>query len=67
MDSYPSTQRSIIFQHVGVLIYVFQVSAHDATKDAAYYRDCLDALQKYSPRGGRVSPRSQDGSRRGWR
>jgi hypothetical protein len=48
MDSYLSTQRSTIFQHVGVLIYVFEVSAHDAAKDAAYYRDCLDALQKYS-------------------
>ena len=49
MDSYLSTQRSTIFQQVGVLIYVFEVSAHDAVKDAAYYRDCLDALQKYSP------------------
>jgi Ras-related GTP-binding protein A/B len=49
MDSYLSTQRSTIFQHVGVLIYVFEVSTHDAVKDAAYYRDCLDALQKYSP------------------
>ncbi|KAH9985057.1 rraga protein [Russula compacta] len=49
MDSYLSTQRSTIFQHVGVLIYVFEVSAHDAAKDAAYYRDCLDALQRYSP------------------
>src|SRR6266850_4344496 len=49
MDSYLSTQRSTIFQHVGVLIYVFEVSAHDAAKDAAYYRDCIDALQKYSP------------------
>jgi hypothetical protein len=49
MDSYLSTQRSTIFQHVGVLIYVFEVGAHDAVKDATYYRDCLDALQKYSP------------------
>ena len=49
MDSYLSTQRSTIFQHVGVLIYVFEVSAHDAVKDAVYYRDCIDALQKYSP------------------
>ena len=52
MDSYLSTQRSTIFQHVGVLIYVFEVSTHDAAKDAAYYRDCLDALQKYSPEAG---------------
>jgi Ras-related GTP-binding protein A/B len=49
MDSYLSTQRSTIFQHVGVLIYVFEISTHDAVKDAAYYRDCLDALQRYSP------------------
>jgi len=52
MDSYLSTQRSTIFQHVGVLIYVFEVSTHDGAKDAAYYRDCLDALQKYSPEAG---------------
>jgi hypothetical protein len=49
MTSYPSTQLSTIFQHVGMLIYVFEASAHDADKDAAYYRNCLDALQKYSP------------------
>ncbi|KAN0135371.1 Gtr1/RagA G protein conserved region domain containing protein [Lactarius tabidus] len=49
MDSYLSTQRSTIFQHVWVLIYVFEVGARDTAKDAEYYRDCLDALQKYSP------------------
>jgi Ras-related GTP-binding protein A/B len=49
MDSYLTTQRSTIFQHVAVLIYVFEVGARDAAKDAEYYRDCLDALQKYSP------------------
>ena len=49
MDSYLSTQRPTIFQHVWVLIYVFEVGARDAAKDAEYYRDCLDALQKYSP------------------
>jgi Ras-related GTP-binding protein A/B len=49
MDSYPSAQRSTIFQRVGVLIYSFEVSAHDAAKVAVYYHDCLDALQKYSP------------------
>jgi Ras-related GTP-binding protein A/B len=49
MDSYLTTQRSTIFQHVCVLIYVFEVGARDATKDAEYYRDCLDGLQKYSP------------------
>jgi Ras-related GTP-binding protein A/B len=49
MDSYLTAQRSTIFQHVAVLIYVFEVGARDAPKDAEYYRDCLDALQKYSP------------------
>ena len=52
MDLYLSTQHSTIFQYVGVLIYVFGVSAHDGAKDAAYYPDCLDALQKYSPKVG---------------
>ena len=52
MDSYLSTQRSTIFQHVWVLIYVFEVGTRDAAKDAEYYRDCLDALQKYSPDAG---------------
>jgi hypothetical protein len=52
VDSCFSIQRSTIFQHVGVLIYVFEVSTHDAAKDAAYYRDCLDALQEYSPEAG---------------
>jgi Ras-related GTP-binding protein A/B len=46
MDSYLSTQRSTVLQHVCVLIYVFEVSIHDAAKDAAYYRDCPDTLQE---------------------
>ncbi|KAH8117027.1 Gtr1/RagA G protein conserved region-domain-containing protein [Phellopilus nigrolimitatus] len=49
MDSYLSTQRSTIFQHVGVLIYVFDVESREMDKDLVYYRDCLDALKKYSP------------------
>lgn len=49
MDIYLSTQRSTIFQHVGVLIYVFEVESRDMAKDLVYYRDCLDALKKYSP------------------
>ncbi|KII89088.1 hypothetical protein PLICRDRAFT_160198 [Plicaturopsis crispa FD-325 SS-3] len=48
MDSYLSTQRSTIFQHVGVLIYVFDVESRDG-KDMVYYRDCLDGLQQFSP------------------
>ncbi|TFY66676.1 hypothetical protein EVG20_g4415 [Dentipellis fragilis] len=49
MDSYLTTQRSTIFQHVGVLIYVFEIESRDMSKDLLYYRDCLDALRKYSP------------------
>ncbi|KAI0782216.1 Gtr1/RagA G protein conserved region-domain-containing protein [Abortiporus biennis] len=49
MDSYLSTQQSTIFSHVGVLIYVFEVESRNMSKDLAYYTECLDALNKYSP------------------
>ena len=50
MDSYLSTtQRGTIFQHVGVLIYVFDVETRSMDKDLVYYRECLEALQKFSP------------------
>ncbi|KAJ7217039.1 Gtr1/RagA G protein conserved region-domain-containing protein [Mycena pura] len=49
MDSYLTTQRSTIFQHVGVLIYVFDVETHEMHKDLDYYRDCLDGLRQFSP------------------
>lgn len=49
MDSYLSTQRSTIFQHVGVLIYVFDVESREMEKDLDYYRDCLESLKKFSP------------------
>ena len=49
MDSYLSTQRSTIFQHVAVLIYVFDIETREALKDLDYYRDCIDGLKKYSP------------------
>jgi len=49
MDSYLSTQSSTIFQHVGVMIYVFEVESRSIQKDLEYYRHCLDALQRYSP------------------
>ena len=48
MDSYLSTQRSTIFQHVAVLIYVFDIETREALKDLEYYRDCIDGLKKYS-------------------
>jgi Ras-related GTP-binding protein A/B len=65
MDSYLTTQRSTIFQHVGVLIYVFDVDppefdarirkdgphgSLERPKDPLeYYRECLDGLRQYSP------------------
>ncbi|KAL5532889.1 GTR1 [Sanghuangporus sanghuang] len=49
MDSYLSTQRSTIFQHVGVLIYVFDVESREMEKDLWYYHDCLESLKKFSP------------------
>ena len=49
MDSYLTTQQSTIFQHVGVLIYVFEVESRSAARDVEYYRECLNALRKYSP------------------
>ncbi|EKM82497.1 hypothetical protein AGABI1DRAFT_111110 [Agaricus bisporus var. burnettii JB137-S8] len=49
MDSYLTTQRSTIFQQVGVMIYVFDIESAEAEKDMEYYRDCLDGLRYYSP------------------
>ncbi|KIK58152.1 hypothetical protein GYMLUDRAFT_45347 [Collybiopsis luxurians FD-317 M1] len=49
MDSYLSTQRSTIFQHVGVMIYVFDAETREMNKDLEYYRDCLDGLTQCSP------------------
>ncbi|KIJ69137.1 hypothetical protein HYDPIDRAFT_80087 [Hydnomerulius pinastri MD-312] len=48
MDSYLSTQRSTIFSHVGVLIYVFDVESREMAKDLEYYRNCLDGLSQFS-------------------
>jgi Ras-related GTP-binding protein A/B len=52
MDSYLTTQRSTIFQHVGVMIYVFDVESREMGKDLEYYRDCLHGLRTYSPEAG---------------
>ena len=49
MDSYLSTQQSTIFQHVGVLIYVFEIESRSMQRDLEYYGECLAALRKYSP------------------
>jgi len=52
MDSYLTTQRSTIFQHVGVMIYVFDVESREMDKDLEYYRDCLEGLKQHSPEAG---------------
>ncbi|KXN92259.1 Ras-related GTP-binding protein A [Leucoagaricus sp. SymC.cos] len=49
MDNYLNTQRSTIFQQVGVMIYVFDVESHETEKDMEYFRDCLDGLRYHSP------------------
>jgi len=52
MDHYLTAQRSTIFQHVGVLIYVFDVESRDREQDLKYYVDCLQSLSNYSPDAG---------------
>ncbi|KAF8920861.1 Gtr1/RagA G protein conserved region-domain-containing protein [Mucidula mucida] len=52
MDGYLTTQRSTIFQHVGVMIYVFDVETTEMNKDLEYYRDCLDGLRSHSKDAG---------------
>ncbi|KAG6878979.1 hypothetical protein C0992_006114 [Termitomyces sp. T32_za158] len=49
MDSYLTTQRSTIFQHVGVMIYVFDIESQGVNKDLEYYRDCMEGLKQFSP------------------
>ena len=51
MDSYLSAQKSTIFAHVGVLIYVFDTQETDKEweNDLGYFRQCLAALAKFSP------------------
>ncbi|KAF8912025.1 Gtr1/RagA G protein conserved region-domain-containing protein [Gymnopilus junonius] len=49
MDSYLTTQRATIFQHVGVMIYVFDVETREMAKDLEYFRDCMTGLKQYSP------------------
>lgn len=49
MDSYLTTQRSTIFQQVGVMIYVFDVETREMGKDLEYYRDCMMGLKQFSP------------------
>lgn len=48
MDCYLSAQRSTIFSHVGVMIYVFDVESREMAKDLEYYHECLDGLSQFS-------------------
>ncbi|KAG6881208.1 hypothetical protein C0993_002404, partial [Termitomyces sp. T159_Od127] len=41
--------RSTIFQHVGVMIYVFDIESQGVNKDLEYYRDCIEGLKQFSP------------------
>lgn len=52
MDSYLTTQRTTIFQQVGVMIYVFDVESREMGKDLEYFRDCMAGLKQYSPEAG---------------
>ena len=52
MEHYLTTQRSTIFQHVGVLIYVFDVESREMEKDLQYYKNCLKSLSTFSPDSG---------------
>lgn len=51
LESYLSVQKSTVFAHVGVLIYVFDVEAEstDWRNDLSYFKECLKALFAYSP------------------
>lgn len=55
MDSFLSAQRSTIFSHVGVLIYVFDTEVNTtsinvpASNVMEYYKDCLEGIREYSP------------------
>lgn len=52
MEHYLTTQRSTIFQHVGVLIYVFDVESREMDKDLQYFINCLKSLSMFSPNAG---------------
>lgn len=52
MEHYLTTQRSTIFQQVGVLIYVFDVESREMDKELQYYVDCLQSLSMFSPDAG---------------
>lgn len=38
-----------MFHHVGVLIYVFDAGSKEFDKDVVYWRECIEACNRYSP------------------
>ncbi|KAG8751168.1 GTP-binding protein gtr1 [Serendipita sp. 396] len=51
LESYLAAQKSTVFAHAGVLIYVFDVDAGEKEwkADMQYFKDCLRVLYTYSP------------------
>jgi Ras-related GTP-binding protein A/B len=51
LESYLAVQKSTVFAHVGVLIYVLAVDASSTEwkSDLTYFKECLKALFAYSP------------------
>lgn len=48
MQQYFESQRGHIFQNVGVLIFVFDVTSKEFQVDLEKYMSCLEALTEYS-------------------
>jgi len=48
MENYFSSQRDHIFRNVEVLIYIFDIESREHTKDMAYYKSCVEAIQQNS-------------------
>ncbi len=49
VESYLTNQRSHVFTHVAVLIFVFDVSSKDAASDMLSFSSTIRALHEYSP------------------
>ncbi|KLU85011.1 GTP-binding protein GTR1 [Magnaporthiopsis poae ATCC 64411] len=49
MENYLSQQRQHVFNHVGVMIYVFDIESRDVDRDMATYVTILSGLMQYSP------------------
>jgi len=49
VESYLTNQRSHVFTHVAVLIFVFDVSSRDAASDMLSFASTIRALHEFSP------------------